>query len=54
MNGGWFHNRTISKLDGIRSSFFVNNQQHKNDISVNTHLAYLKLQLSQNVEERDS
>ena len=23
--------------------FFVNNQQHKNDISVNTHLAYLKL-----------
>ena len=23
--------------------FFVNNQQHKNDNSVNTHLAYLKL-----------
>ena len=30
--------------------FFVNNQQHKM-ISVNTHVAYLKLLLSQNVEE---
>ena len=31
--------------------FFVSRQQHKND---NTHLAYLELQLSQNVEERNS
>ena len=34
--------------------FFVNNQQHKNGISVIIRLAYLKLQLSQYVEERDS
>ena len=34
--------------------FFVNNQQLKNYISVNTYLAYLKLQLSQNIEERNS
>ena len=31
--------------------FFLSSQQHKND---NTHLAYLELQLSQNVEERNS
>ena len=29
-------------------------QQHKNDISVNTHLACLKLQLFKNDEERNS
>ena len=33
---------------------FVNNQQHKNGRSFNTHWTYLKLQLSQNVEERNS
>ena len=32
---------------------FVNNQQHKNDISANTHFAYLKSQLFQNVDERE-
>ena len=32
----------------------VNNQKHKNDISANTHMAYLNSQLSQSVEERDS
>ena len=34
--------------------FFVNNQLHKNDISVNTHFAYATLQLSQNIEARYS
>ena len=29
----------------------INNQQHKNDTSVNTHFAYLKLQLCQSAEE---
>ena len=29
---------------------FLNNQQHKN--TVDTHLAYIKLQLPQDVEER--
>ena len=33
---------------------FTNNQQYKNGISVNTHLDDLKLQFSQNVEERNS
>ena len=32
----------------------INNDLHKNGIFVNTHLAYLKLQLSQKVEERNS
>ena len=40
-----------------QSMFFVNNQQRKNDISVNSHLAYLKLQklqFSQNDKERNT
>ena len=32
---------------------FRNNYQQKNDISVNTHLDFLKLQLSKNVEEEN-
>ena len=36
------------------SEFFVNNQQHKNGISVNIHLAYLQVQFFQNVEEINS
>ena len=34
--------------------FFINNQKHKNDISVKIHLAYLLVQFFQNVEERNS
>ena len=34
--------------------FFVNNQQYKTDIFLNTHLVYFKSQLSKNYEERNS
>ena len=33
--------------------FFASNKHYKNDISVNTHSAYHKSQLYQNVEERN-
>ena len=42
------------KGDKMLIDFFLNNQQHKNYISVDTPLAYLKWQITQNVEKRNS